>query len=90
VPFADTSPQSGSFALLLMGRGLMKNVHRKFWLMAGALLCLAPAAFAGPSPFTTRKSVPEGGSVLVYVLGAGITCIGAMLVRFHAVKRQQT
>jgi len=58
---ADTSPRSGSFALLPKGSGLMKNVNRKFWLMAGALLCLAPAAFAGPSPCTTCKPVPEGG-----------------------------
>jgi hypothetical protein len=66
----------------------MKNVNRKFWLMAGALLCLAPAAFAGgPLPCSTCRPVPEGGSALVYVLGAGITCIGAMLVRFRAGKR---
>jgi hypothetical protein len=66
----------------------MNNVNRKFWLMAGALLCLAPAAFAGgPSPCSTCTRVPEGGSALVYVLGAGITCIGAMLARFGAGRR---
>jgi hypothetical protein len=66
----------------------MNNINRKLWLMAGALLCLAPAAFAGgPSPCTACKAVPEGGSALVYVLGAGITCIGAMLVRFGAGRR---
>ena len=63
----------------------MNSINRKFWLMTGALLCLAPAAFAGgPSPCSTCRAVPEDGSALVYVLGAGITCIGAMLVRFRA------
>ena len=67
--------------LILKGSGLMKNVNRTFWLMAGALLCLAPAAFAGPP--TPARRVPDGSSALLSVLGAGITCIGAMLVRFR-------
>ena len=65
----------------------MNSINRKFWLMTGALLCLAPAAFAAgstPTPCSTCRAVPDGGSALVYVLGAGITCLGGMLVRFRA------
>jgi hypothetical protein len=69
----------------------MKTMNRKWWL-ALALFCLAPiAAFAGPGQERWDHhhhqkgrnfyAVPEGGSSLVYVLGAGVTCLGAMLVR---------
>lgn len=68
----------------------MKNVNRKFWLTAVVLLCLAPAAFAAkPAKCGWGKrcqSVPEGGSALVYVLGAGITCMSAVFIRSRAVK----
>jgi hypothetical protein len=34
--------------------------------------------------------VPEGGSSLVYVLGAGVTCLGAMLVRSRVAKPKES
>lgn len=73
----------------------MKPMNRKWWLALVVLLCLAPATFAvtvKPRPFDPRqgkwptRSVPEGGSLLAYVLGAGVTCSGAMLVRSRLAK----
>jgi hypothetical protein len=68
----------------------MRNINLKSWLIAG--LCLVPAAFAGVCPTAVPTSAPclkapEGGSALAYVLGAGITCIGAMLIRFRAIRK---
>lgn len=76
----------------------MKNMNRKWWLGLVALLCLAPATFAVQVRDEAKKKcdpkhpkncptrVPEGGSSLVYVLGAGVTCLGAMLVRSRVAK----
>jgi hypothetical protein len=38
--------------------------------------------------WTAKKcqQVPEGGSAAVYLLGAGITCLGAMFIRSRASK----
>jgi hypothetical protein len=65
----------------------MKNVHRKWWLAVVAVLCLAPVASAKHKK--TRTSVPEGGSAAVYLLGAGITCLGAMVVRSKSARPKQ-
>lgn len=65
----------------------MRIIHRKWWLTAIALLLLVPAASATASPLKSHQkhrqswAVPEGGSALVYVVGAGITCLGAMVIR---------
>jgi hypothetical protein len=71
----------------------MKDIMRKWWLTLMVLLYLAPAAFAiedhnnlrrdHPLPIQNFQpwTVPEGGSSLVYVLGAGVTCLGAMLIK---------
>jgi hypothetical protein len=71
----------------------MKDMNRKWWLTLAALLYLAPATFAIKDHNNLRRgeplplqhfqplTVPEGGSSLVYVLGAGVICLGAMLVR---------
>jgi hypothetical protein len=71
----------------------------KWWLALVALLYLAPATFAlpngvNPKHFDPRQnwsrqgvpeqSVPEGGSSLVYLVGAGAICLGAMLFRSRA------
>jgi hypothetical protein len=68
----------------------MKSVSRKCLLALAVLLCLAPASFAGKPKDRGCddgrrdkhcRKVPEGGSAAVYLLGAGITCLGAMFVR---------
>jgi hypothetical protein len=64
-----------------------------------ALLLLVPVVSAtiapqrSPMRSTPRQrqavTVPEGGSALVYVLGAGITCLAAMIVRARSAKSMQ-
>jgi hypothetical protein len=61
-------------------------MNRKWWLAVVAVLCLTPAALAKRKPLAT---VPEGGSTAVYLLGAGITCLGAMVVRSRLPKPKQ-
>jgi hypothetical protein len=65
----------------------MKSVHRKWWLAVAAVLCLVPVASA---KHKRRASVPEGGSAAVYLLGAGITCLGAMVVRSRIAKPKES
>ncbi len=77
----------------------MKSIDRKWWL-ALALLCLAattacPTEEAAQLQNNRQQSkknlaVPEGGSSLVYVLAAGVTCLGAMLVRSRSVKPKES
>ena len=69
----------------------MKKMNQKLMLAAILLLCFAPSSFAKhPDRYTDRcdpkrdrrcKQVPEGGSAAIYLLGAGITCLGGMVVR---------
>ena len=60
----------------------MNNRKAKWWLAAVAICCLAPAAFADQSPNKRKpRNVPEGGSTAIYLLGAGLTCFGAMFLR---------
>ncbi len=65
----------------------MKNVNRKLLVLALALGCTAPAALARPRKH--RHSVPEGGSSIVYLLGAGIACAGAMTIRRRTARPTQ-
>jgi hypothetical protein len=65
----------------------MKNINRKWWLTSMAVLLLIPVATAKPKP--KKHAVPEGGSALVYVLGAGMTCLGAMAVRARSARPKQ-
>ena len=80
----------------------MKNRNGKWWLAAVAMCCLAPAALAhnrdrggcdprwrncGDPPKPT--AVPEGGSTAIYLLGAGLTCFGAMFLRSRIAKPTQ-
>ena len=67
----------------------MKSVIRKCLLALGVLLCLASASLAKPRDKGCGdhgrrehcRQVPEGGSAAIYLLGAGLTCLGAMVVR---------
>jgi hypothetical protein len=77
----------------------MKSKNRKWWLAVVALLCLASTACPvedaeKPTSHDKRpvkhSTVPEGGSSLVYVLGAGVTCLGAMLVRSRVAKPKES
>jgi len=74
----------------------MLRLSNKWWL-AAVLLCLAPAAmFASPKDRDRgcdpdrhgRKcqEVPEGGSTALYLLGASMTCLGAMVLRSRSSK----
>ena len=73
----------------------MKSSSRKWWLTALVLFCLAPSTFA-VKPHRDRRcdqerqrkcqQVPEGGSALIYVLGAGIACLGAVISRSRVAK----
>jgi hypothetical protein len=77
----------------------MKNTSRK-WLLAGAVLCVfIPTAFAnqgrGCDPHYLRgcqqqQPMPEGGSSAIYLLGAGLTCFGAIFLRSRVTKRAQS
>jgi hypothetical protein len=67
--------------MVVKGAVFMKNVHRKWWLGVVVILCLVPAATAVQNDKPNHHQLPEGGSALVYLLGAGITCLGAMVVR---------
>lgn len=76
----------------------MKSLKRKCLLAAVVLLCLAPASFAGQPNRDRRcdprrrncQQVPEGGSAAVYLLGVGITCLGAMFVRSRSANPSQS
>ena len=75
----------------------MKNSKSKWWLAAIMLCCLAPAALAGQGrgrdhgcdPRSRCQQVPEGGSAAIYLLGAGLTCFGAMFLRSRTNKLAQ-
>jgi hypothetical protein len=77
----------------------MNNKNGKFLLAVVAVCCLVPAAFAdrdhrlGCDDRRSRKDcqqVPEGGSNAVYLLGAGLTCVGAMFLRSKVAKPAQS
>jgi hypothetical protein len=64
----------------------------KWWMSALFLLCLTPMSFAnlGHGEHRRRERVPDGGSSIVYLLGAGMTCLGAMFVRSRMAKPTQS
>jgi len=77
----------------------MKRTNLKRWL-AVALFCLVPiTALAGSErskprdhhqrPANTLR-VPEGGSSLEYMLGVGLACVGAILVRSRTANLKQS
>ena len=73
----------------------MKNLKSKYALAALALLLLVPASLSARPRDNDRdkkcdgrglrerkcEQVPEGGSATIYLLGAGLTCLGAMVIR---------
>jgi len=62
----------------------------KWWLTVVALCCVAPAAFADHAQLSKPKRLPEGGSTAIYLLGAGLTCFGAMFLRSRIAKPTQS
>jgi len=75
----------------------MRNVNPKWWLGLVALLSFAPAAFPVQDHNNLRRrrdfqpvAVPEGGSTMVYVLGVGVTCLGAMFLRPRVAKPKES
>ena len=72
----------------------MRKINQKWWLTLIVLLVLLPAAsataFKPRHKHTRHVDVPEGGSALVYVVGAGMTCLGAMVVRSRSAKPGQS
>ncbi|HEV2732570.1 MAG TPA: hypothetical protein VGV15_21270 [Terriglobales bacterium] len=60
-------------------------MRSKWWLVPMAVLLLMPLASAKPKD---KTRVPEGGSTLVYVLGAGMTCLSAMAVRARSARQK--
>ena len=77
----------------------MNNKNRKWLLAVVALCCLVPAALAdrdhghGCDDRHSRRDcqkAPEGGSTAIYLLGAGLTCFGAMFLRSRLAKPTQS
>jgi hypothetical protein len=77
----------------------MNNQNRKWLLAVVAVCCLAPTAFAdrdhghhGCNEHARRdcQQVPEGGSTAIYLLGAGLTCVGAMFLRSRVARPTQS
>ena len=74
----------------------MGNAKRKWWLAVVVVCCLSPAAFAGHGCDKHHHEkdcglqAPEGGSTAVYLLGAGLTCVGAMFLRSRVVRSSQS
>jgi hypothetical protein len=72
----------------------------KWWLAIIVVCCLAPTSFAGHERDRDHghgcdhnkkdcQQVPEGGSTAIYLLGAGLTCFGAMFLRSRLAKPAQ-
>ena len=72
-------------------------MNGKWWLVLVVLLCMVPGAYATKPDRARRceeqnpsarkcQAVPEGGSAAIYLLGAGITCLGAVFICSRASK----
>ena len=78
----------------------MNNSKGKWWMAALLVCCLAPAALAdqgrgghGCDPGEKgchQQQTPEGGSATMYLLAAGVTCVGAMLLKSRRAKQTQS
>jgi hypothetical protein len=71
----------------------MKKLNRT-WLLTVVALCSASSAFASDTlarrDFVQQVTVPEGGTAVVYLLGAGLICFGAMFLRSKVAKPLQS
>jgi len=70
----------------------MIRARSKYWMAALFLLCLTPMSFAnlGHGQRRRKERVPDGGSSIVYLLGAGMTCMGAIFIRSRMAKPTQS
>jgi hypothetical protein len=76
----------------------MKNGIRNSCLALVAVCCLIPASFADRDhggcgdrrSHQDCRGMPEGGSTAIYLLGAGLTCFGAMFLRSRARRSTQS
>ena len=77
----------------------MSKSQGKWWLVIVVVCCLVPGAFAKRDQGCNARDrgrnehcqqVPEGGSAAVYLLGAGLTCFGAMFLRSRAAKPERS
>lgn len=68
----------------------MKNRHGKWLLTLVAIACLTPAGVAATKAKPNCVHVPEGGSAVIYLLGAGLACFGAMFLRSKLAKPSQS
>lgn len=66
-------------------------------LLVVALMCLTPVALSARQDKDKDRGcdhkrgrdcqqAPEGGSAAIYLLGAGVTCLGAMFIRSRFAK----
>ena len=70
----------------------MINRSKNLIVACAAVCCLAPSsALASDNLMRQNISfhVPEGGSALIYLIGAALTCAGAMFLRSKLGKRPQ-
>lgn len=73
----------------------MKSLNRNLVLAALTLLFVVPSSFADRDKCDPKRNrrcqqVPEGGSAIVYLLGAGLTCLGAMVIRSRSINPRQS
>jgi hypothetical protein len=75
----------------------MSDSKAKWWMAALLVCCIAPAALAdqgrgghGCDPRQKdchQQQTPEGGSAVMYLLAAGVTCAGAMFLKSRMAKQ---
>jgi hypothetical protein len=76
----------------MLGSPEMIKLNSKWWLAALFLVCSTSMSFADRDQREQdrdghrRRRVPEGGFSVVYLLGAGMTCLGAMVIRSRMAK----
>jgi hypothetical protein len=62
-----------------------RNINKTMWWPTVVVFCcLASTAFAAPKKCVPKKDcvqVPEGGSAVVYIVGASLACFGAMVLK---------